>query len=175
MKKIRSDEGLTYGVTTTLGEGPYWRGDLTGGLQTKNRSVAYALRLALAEMPKLKDEPLTDAELHVDQGRARRVVPEPVGKPAGHREPLRRRGALSGWPEDWWVELPREDEGRHRRRRAADGEEAPRHREDGRPRRGQGSEIEPGDPDHPGALKDVAPLPLKAVPLRDPLTLKPMP
>ncbi len=56
MKKIRSDEGLTYGVRTTLGEGPHWRGDLTGGLQTKNTTVAYALRLALAEMQRLKDE-----------------------------------------------------------------------------------------------------------------------
>jgi predicted Zn-dependent peptidase len=30
MKKTRSDEGLTYGVRTQLGEGPHWRGDLTG-------------------------------------------------------------------------------------------------------------------------------------------------
>ena len=58
MKKIRSDEGLTYGVRTSLGEGTYFRGDLAGSLQTKNRSVAYALRLALAEMERLRDEPL---------------------------------------------------------------------------------------------------------------------
>jgi hypothetical protein len=35
--------------------------------------------------------------------------------------------------------------------------------------------MEPGDPDHAGALKDVAPLPEKALPLRDPATMKPMP
>ena len=40
---------------------------------------------------------------------------------------------------------------------------------------GRASEIEAGDPDHPGALKDAAPLPLSRVPLRDPLTLKPAP
>ena len=40
---------------------------------------------------------------------------------------------------------------------------------------GKASEMEPGDTDHPGALKDVAPLPEKALPLRDPATLKPMP
>jgi hypothetical protein len=40
---------------------------------------------------------------------------------------------------------------------------------------GKASEMEPGDADHPGALKDVAPLPLRSLPLRDPATLKPMP
>jgi predicted Zn-dependent peptidase len=40
---------------------------------------------------------------------------------------------------------------------------------------GKASEIEAGDPDHPGALVDAAKLPLSKVPLRDPLTLKPLP
>ena len=61
MKRIRSDEGLTYGVRTSLGEGAYWRGDLTGSLQTKNRSVAYAFRLALEEMKRLQTEAIPAA------------------------------------------------------------------------------------------------------------------
>jgi hypothetical protein len=40
---------------------------------------------------------------------------------------------------------------------------------------GKAAEMEPGDTDHPGALKDVAPLALKSLPLRDPATLEPMP
>ncbi len=40
---------------------------------------------------------------------------------------------------------------------------------------GKASEVESGDPDHPGALKDAVRLPLSRVPLRDPLTLKPLP
>jgi len=40
---------------------------------------------------------------------------------------------------------------------------------------GKASEMEPGDTDHPGALADVAPLPLKRLALRDPATLQPMP
>ena len=52
MKKIRSDEGLTYAVYSTLEPGTYWRGDVTGSMQTKNRSVAFALRLALEEIRK---------------------------------------------------------------------------------------------------------------------------
>lgn len=40
---------------------------------------------------------------------------------------------------------------------------------------GKASEVEAGDADHPGALKDAAKLPLARLPLRDPLTLKPLP
>ncbi|HMM33355.1 MAG TPA: hypothetical protein PKA62_01265, partial [Thermoanaerobaculia bacterium] len=35
---------------------------------------------------------------------------------------------------------------------------------------GEASEVEAGDPDHPGALKDAAKLPPSRLPLRDPLT-----
>ncbi len=40
---------------------------------------------------------------------------------------------------------------------------------------GRAAEIEAGDADPPCALKDAAKLPLARVPLRDPLTLKPIP
>ncbi len=40
---------------------------------------------------------------------------------------------------------------------------------------GKASDVEAGDHDHQGALKDVAELPLSRVPLRDPLTPKRMP
>jgi zinc protease len=174
MKKIRSDEGLTYGVRTALGEGPFYRGDLTGGLQTKNPSVAYALRLALAEMQRLKDEPLTEAELtSIKDG-----LVESFPAQWGSRQAIANRFAdeqLTGWPEDWWVDY-RE---RVKAVTAADVQKMAKRLLD--PEKmvvlavGKASEVEAGDADHPGALKDVAKLPLSRVPLRDPLTLKPMP
>ena len=174
MKKIRSDEGLTYGVRTTLGEGPHWRGDLTGGLQTKNTTVAYALRLALAEMQRLKDEALTEAELaSVKDG-----LVESFPAQWASRQAIANRFAeeqLNGWPEDWWVDY-------REKVRAVTAEDvrklAKRLLE---PEKmvvlavGKASEVESGDPDHPGALKDAVKLPLSRVPLRDPLTLKPLP
>ena len=39
---------------------------------------------------------------------------------------------------------------------------------------GKASEIEAGDPDHPGAFRDAAKLPFVRLPLREPLTLAPM-
>ncbi len=174
MKKIRSDEGLTYGVRTTLGEGPYWKGDLTGGLQTKNTTVTYALRLALAEMQRLKDEPLTSAELTSIQDGLVESFPAQWGS----RQAIANRFAeeqLIGWPEDWWVDYREKVRGVT----AADVQKMARRLLD--PEKlvvlavGRASEIEAGDPDHPGALKDAAALPLSRVPLRDPLTLKPIP
>lgn len=173
-KKIRSDEGLTYGVRTTLGEGPHWRGDLTGGLQTKNATVAYALRLALAEMERLKGEPLTDAELtSVKDG-----LVESFPARWASRQAIANRFAeehLEGWPEDWWADY-RE---RVKKVTAADVQRMAKRVPE--PEKlvilavGRAAEIEAGDTDHPGALKDAAKLPLARVPLRDPLTLKPIP
>lgn len=173
MKKIRSDEGLTYGVRTALGEGPFYRGDLTGGLQTKNRSAAYALRLALAEMQRLKDEPLTEAELtSIKDG-----LVESFPAQWASRQAIANRFAeeqLTGWPEDWWVDY-RE---KVKAVTAADVQKLAKKLLD--PEKmvvlavGKASEVESGDSDYPGALKDVAKLPLARVPLRDPLTLKPI-
>jgi zinc protease len=174
MKKIRSDEGLTYGVRTALGEGPFYRGDLTGGLQTKNRSVAYALRLALAEMQRLKDEPLTEAELtSIKDG-----LVESFPAQWGSRQAIANRFAdeyLTGWPEDWWVDY-RE---RVKAVTAADVQKMARRLLDTEKMVvlavGKAPDVEAGDADHPGTLKDAAKLPLARLPLRDPLTLKPMP
>jgi len=174
MKKIRSDEGLTYGVRTRLDEGAHWRGDLTGGLQTKNRSVAYALRLALAEMQRLKDEPLSEAELtSIKDG-----LVEAFPAQWGSRQAVANRFAaerLNGWSEDWWLDY-RE---KVRAVTAADVQRMARKLLDTEKlvvlAVGKAGEIEPGDPDHPGALMDAAKLPLSRVPLRDPLTLKPGP
>lgn len=174
MKKIRSDEGLTYGVRTQLGEGPYWRGDLTGGLQTKSTTVAYALRLALAEMERLKAEPLTEAEL----ASIRDGLVESFPARWASRQAIANRFAeehLEGWPEDWWVDY-RE---KVRRVTAADVRRMAKRLLDFEQMVvlavGKAGEIEAGDPDHPGALKDAAKLPLSRLPLRDPLTLKPKP
>jgi len=173
MKKIRSDEGLTYGVYSTLEPGPYWRGDMTGRVQTKNRSVAYVLRLALDEMRKLREQPVTDEELRVIKDGIIEAFPsqwssKPVIVTRFADE------AREGWPPDWWATYREKIQAVT----PADVQRMAQRLLD--PQQlvivavGKASEMEPGDPDHPGALADVAPLPLVRVPLRDPLTLAPM-
>jgi predicted Zn-dependent peptidase len=83
--------------------------------------------------------------------------------------------AREGWPEDWWASYREKVQAVT----AADVQRMARKLFDTDRMVilavGKASETEAGDTDHPGALKDVAPLPLKRVPLRDPATLKPMP
>ena len=174
MKKIRSDEGLTYGVYSTLEPGTYWRGDVTGGLQTKNRSVAYALRLALDEIRKLKEQPVSDDELRVNK----EGIVEAFPSQWATRQAVANRfadEAREGWPEDWWASYREKIQAVT----AADVQRMARKLFDTEKivilAVGKASEMEPGDTDHPGALEDIAPLPEKALPLRDPATLKPMP
>jgi len=171
MKKIRSDEGLTYGVYSNMGPGPHYRGDITGSMQTKNRSVAYALRLALAEMARLKEAPPTAAELQVIKEGLLESFPAQWS--SKHATVSRfAEEALVGWNGDWWQDFrekvqavtPADVQAMARKYLELDklvilavGRKA---------------EMEAGDPDHPGALKDAAGLPVTELPLRDPLTLK---
>lgn len=171
-RTIRSNEGLTYGVRTALGEGAHFRGDLAGSSQTSNKTVAYLLRLALAEMQKLKDEPVPEADLKLIKDAIIESFPARWSGKAMVAGTFASE-ALAGWPEDWWQDYRQKIQAVT----AADVQKAAR--------RllvpgqavilavGRAAEIEAGDPDHPGPYKDVLPLPLVRLPLRDPLTLQP--
>jgi zinc protease len=174
MRKLRSDEGLTYGVGTGFGPGAYWKGDFTCGLQTKNRSVAYAMRLILKDIDRMKREPVTDEELKVIKDAIVLGFPSDWSK----RQAVATKFAeeqLAGWPADWWLDY-------REKIQAVTKEEVQRvARKYLEPSQavilvvGKASEAETGDEqDHPGLLKDVAKLPLHRLPLRDPLTLEPM-
>jgi zinc protease len=174
MKRIRSDEGLTYGVRTALGEGPFWRGDLVGSMQNKTRSAAYALSIATVEMQRLKDEPLPATDLKAIKEGLIEAFPSQWSS----RQALANRFAeehLVGWPEDWWVDFRQKVQAvtpadvQRMAKKILDMDKMVVLAV------GKASEMEAGDPDHPVALKDAAKLPLVRLPLRDPLTLKPLP
>jgi zinc protease len=171
MKTIRSNEGLTYGVYTTLGTGPHWQGDLTGRMQVKNRSVAYALRLALEEMRKLKAAPAAEAELRVIKD----GIIESFPSQWPSKQAIANRFAdetLLGWPEDWWLDFRAKIQAvtpadvQRLAKRFLDLDQLVILVV------GKAGEVDPGDPDHPGSLQEVARLPFKALPLRDPVTRK---
>lgn len=174
MKRIRSDEGLTYGVYSNLEPGTYWRGDVTGTMQNKNRSVAYALRLAFEEFKKLKEQPVTDEEMRVNKDGIIEAFPSQWAT----KQAIASRfadEAREGWPEDWWASYREKIQAVT----AADVQRMAKKLLDVDKMVivvvGKSSETEPGDPDHAGALKDATPLPYNKLPLRDPATLKPMP
>ncbi len=175
MKKLRSDEGLTYGVGTAFGQGAHWKGDFSCSLQTKNRSVAYALSLIFKDIERIKKEPVTDEELKVIKDA---VV---LGFPSdwSRRQAVVTRFAeeqLAGWPADWWVDYREKIQAVTK----AEVQRVAQKYLDATQAVilvvGKASEAEAGDEkDHPGLLKEVAKLPLRHLPLRDPLTLRPLP
>lgn len=172
-RTIRSNEGLTYGVRTALGEGPHFRGDLAGSSQTSNKSVAYLLRLALAEMQKLKDAPVPEADLKLIKDAIIESFPARWSGKAGVVATFAGE-AQAGWPEDWWQDYRQKIQAVT----AADVQRAAQRLLDSSQvvilAVGRAAEIEAGDPDHPGLLKEVLPLPGLRLPLRDPLTLQPL-
>ena len=173
MKKIRSDEGLTYGIGTRYSEGPYWRGDLSCGFQTKNSSVAYAMRLALDIIDGMKTTPVPAEELKVIQD----GIIESFPSQFSNRQAIARLFAseqLSGWPEDFYANYREKILGVT----AADVQRVAKKYLT--PEQmvllvvGKADEAVAGDKAHPGTLAEVVKLPLTRLPLRDPLTLKPL-
>jgi len=63
--RIRSDEGLAYSVRSTFEGGTYYKGPWRLMFQSKVRSVAYAIEVAMAEIDKVRAEGVTQEELDV--------------------------------------------------------------------------------------------------------------
>jgi zinc protease len=172
MAKIRSDEGLTYGIRTALGTGANWTGDFTGSAQTSNNTVAYLMKLALAEMDKFKKELVTNSELQTVKEGIIDSFPSEWGRSAIVGRFVSE--AMDGWPEDWWVNY-RE---KIRAVTPADVQRMANRLLDMDKiiilAVGQAGTIEAGDHDRKGLLKDILPLQMQRLPLRDPNTGKPM-
>jgi predicted Zn-dependent peptidase len=67
MKRIRSDEGLAYGASSSFGVGLYWPGTFQVSFQSKSPTVAYASKIALAEVERMRTDLVSDEELNVSK------------------------------------------------------------------------------------------------------------
>ncbi|MDB5047865.1 MAG: peptidase domain protein [Fibrobacteres bacterium] len=63
MEKVRSNEGLAYGIDSDVGSDYYRRSTVSVSLQTKVETGAYAVKLVLAEMRRMAKDGITDVEL----------------------------------------------------------------------------------------------------------------
>ncbi len=75
VNRIRSDEGLAYSVSSRLEGGVYYPDPLRVVFQTKVRSVAYAVSIALAELQRMRDSLVTDAELETARNKMAESLP----------------------------------------------------------------------------------------------------
>ncbi|MBM4100241.1 MAG: insulinase family protein [Planctomycetes bacterium] len=65
MKNIRSNEGLAYSVGSRFSAGTYYPGQFTGAFESKNATVALAIKLMRDEFKRMQGELVTAEELEV--------------------------------------------------------------------------------------------------------------
>jgi predicted Zn-dependent peptidase len=63
MNRVRTEEGLAYDAHTSFPGGAYYPLTFSVGYQSKSRTVAYAAALAIEEIKKMQSAPVTDLEL----------------------------------------------------------------------------------------------------------------
>ena len=64
MNRVRSDEGLAYSAFSSFQGGVYYPGIFFAGFQSKSRTVAYASSIVIDEMKNIAKEPVTAEELN---------------------------------------------------------------------------------------------------------------
>jgi zinc protease len=68
MNRVRTEEGLAYDAHTSFPGGVYFPLTFSVGFQSKSRTVAYAASLAEEEIQKMKSTPVSDLELTTSKG-----------------------------------------------------------------------------------------------------------
>jgi len=176
VNRVRSDEGLAYDAHSSFPGGVYYPLTFTAGFQSKSRTVPYAASLVLEEMKRLAAEPVSDGELDISKRGFIDRFPRTFatkGQTVSTFAQDEITGRYAKEP-DYWKNF--------RARLAAVGQEdvlrvAKKYLTPGKLVIlvvGRKDEILLGHPDHPIKLTELAGGPLTDVPLRDPLTMKPM-
>jgi len=63
VKRIRSDEGLAYSAFSRFGVGMHWPGTFQMGFQSKSETVALAAKIAMEELERIRTSEVSDEEL----------------------------------------------------------------------------------------------------------------
>lgn len=176
VNRIRSDEGLAYSVRSSLAGGVYYPEEFRVAFQTKVRSTAYAVSIALAEIARIRDEKVSDDELALAKASFIQSLPagfETAGSIAGALALEELTGRYAKDPEHY-----RKYAGRLEAVTADDVQRVARRLLD--PAKmtflvvGDIDEALLGDPKHDASIAGMAGKEPVRLPLRDPLTMKPL-
>lgn len=175
VNRVRSDEGLAYSAYSSFPGGVYFPYAFTAGFQSKSRTVAYAASIVVQEIKRIADQPVSAEELaNAKKGFIDRLPRSFATKAqvAGVLASEEFTGRYATDPNYWQTVVPKiqavtiEDVQRVAKKYLT-------------PDRmvilvvGNKNEILQGHPNHPVKLTDLGKL--IELPLRDPLTLKPLP
>lgn len=171
MKTVRSDEGLAYSAFSSLALGVEYPGRFQAAFQSKSRTVAYAAQLVVQEIRRIRETPVSPAELDTIKKGLIETFPS-------HFESKARAMAAFAWDEHtkrdaaYWSTY-------RDRIRAVSVEDVQRvARAHLLPEKfrmlvvGNQQEIDLGDGKHEASLATLAGGKVTVLPLRDPMTMK---
>jgi len=177
MERVRSDEGLAYDARSSFNGGIYYPLTFSAAFQSKSRTVSYAMSIISEEMTKMTQKPPTEKELESAKRSYIDTLPHAFATKAmvasrfADDEFTGRYAKNPGYWKNYCAAIEKvstEDVLRVARRFLHPDQMTVLIV-------GQKDEILKGHPEHPGAKLDAfAPGGVVDVPLRDPLTMKPM-
>lgn len=172
-RRIRSDEGLAYAAGSQYSLGVYYPGTYLVYFQSKNPSVPEASKIALEEIARIQSGPVSAQELSTAKQAVISVLNERYSN-AARKAAAFAADDLHGTPENYWHDYEKNTEAVD----IADVQMAARDNLHADELRilltGKLSEASEGDGEH-GSIEAVTGLKMQRIPLKDPLTLEPLP